>query len=593
MEPLRAGDPVQVGGFALRGRLGAGGMGQVFLAHSRGGRAVAVKVVHPHLAQQGEFRRRFRREAAAARAVSGVFTAPVLAADPDGDPPWIATAYVPGPSLTEAVTGAGSVPLPDGSFWPLAAGLAEALQAIHAEGLLHRDLKPSNVLLAADGPRVIDFGITRALDGTALTGSGATIGTPGFMSPEQAEGRQVGPATDIFALGAVLAFAATGREPFGDGPPLAVLHRVVNNEPCLEGLPSPVHALITACLAKKSADRPTIAQLLDQVTSHWVPRGDFPNVVPWPEAVTTLIDTHATSATRRYTEHPSTASASTVTAVAPEREELARRDEQAQQTRRAAGPQEAARLYAQLAVDYARVLGADHPDTLRSRHSHAWNLGQAGEHVEAARLMADVAVDRARVLGPDHPDTLQSRHSHAWNLGQAGEHVEAARLMADVADDRTRVLGPDHPDTLRSRNSHAANLERAGEHAEAARLDAQLTVDYARVFGPDHPETLQTRHNHAWNLGRVGEHVEAARLMGDVAVDRARVLGPDHPDTLRSRHSHAWNLGQAGEHVEAARLMADVADDRTRVLGPDHPDTLQSRHSHAWNLGRAGEERRS
>ncbi|MEV5085155.1 serine/threonine-protein kinase [Streptomyces sp. NPDC056159] len=173
LEPLAAGDPTRVGGFTLRGRLGAGGMGQVFLGRSLAGRAVAVKVVHPHLAQQAEFRLRFRQEVTAARAVSGAFTAPVVAAGPDDDPPWLATVYVPGPNLAESVAAGG--PLPEASLWPLLAGLVEALQAVHAATLVHRDLKPSNVLLAADGPRVIDFGIARALDATALTAAGMVM----------------------------------------------------------------------------------------------------------------------------------------------------------------------------------------------------------------------------------------------------------------------------------------------------------------------------------------------------------------------------------------------------------------------------------
>lgn len=278
IEPLAAGDPVRVSGFVLHARLGAGGMGRVFLGQSPGGRAVAVKVVHPHLAEQAEFRHRFVREVTAARAVSGAFTAPVVAAGPDDDPPWIATVYVPGPTLAEAVNRAGR--LPEGSVWPLAAGLAEALQAIHVEGLLHRDLKPSNVMLAADGPRVIDFGIARTMDATMLTTTGAAIGTSGFMAPEQAEGGQVGLASDVFSLGAVLAFAATGAEPFGQGAALAVMHRVVTGEPRLDGARGPVRALITACLAKNPADRPTAAQLLDHITSHWDPPPRHPAMAP-------------------------------------------------------------------------------------------------------------------------------------------------------------------------------------------------------------------------------------------------------------------------------------------------------------------------
>jgi serine/threonine protein kinase len=182
VESLGSGDPWQVGAYQLRARLGSGGMGQVFLGYSPAGRPVAVKVIHPELAKDPMFRTRFRREVAAARAVSGAYTAPVMAAGPDDDPPWLATAFVPGPSLADAVAAAG--PLPEASLWKLAAGLVEALQAVHAAGLVHRDLKPGNVLLATDGPRVIDFGISAAFEGTRMTSTGLIVGTPSFMSPE-------------------------------------------------------------------------------------------------------------------------------------------------------------------------------------------------------------------------------------------------------------------------------------------------------------------------------------------------------------------------------------------------------------------------
>ncbi|MEU8709916.1 tetratricopeptide repeat protein [Streptomyces sp. NPDC048565] len=586
MEPLVAGDPTRVGDFVLHARLGAGGMGEVFLGRSPGGRAVAVKVVHPHLARQAEFRRRFRQEVAAARAVGGAFTAPVVAAGSEDDAPWIATVYVPGPPLAEAVAKAG--PLPDSSVWPLAAGLAEALAAIHAERLLHRDLKPSNVLLAADGPRVIDFGIARAMDATALTGTGAVIGTPGFMSPEQAEGGQVGPPSDVFSLGAVLAFAATGSEPFGQGPPLAVLHRVVTSEPRLGALRGPVRPLITACLAKNPADRPTTAQLLERITSHWSPPDDFPDTPPWPHAMTTLIDAHAAPATLRSTPPPQRPTSFATSPPGREREGLTRPHQRVEQADRTSGPREADRLLAELIADYVRVLGPDHPETLSARHDQARDLGDSGRRAEAARLLAEVGADRARVLGPDHPDTLATRHSHAFHLGESGGYAEAARLLVDVAADRARVLGPEDPRTLTSRHNHAHYLGEAGERAEAARLLAEVAADRARVLGPDHPDALAARSNHAYHLRESGGRAEAARLLAEVAADRARVLGPDHPDTLADRHDQARDVGESGEHADAARLLAEVGADRARVLGPDHPDTLATRHSHAFHLGESG-----
>ena len=271
---LQPGDPQTIGSYRLVGQLGGGGMGRVFLGVSAGGRPVAVKVIRAELAADPQFRMRFGREVAAARRVSGVFTAMVVDADVDGPAPWLATAYVPGPSLSEAVDDHG--PLPAGSLLALAAGLAESLTAIHAAGVVHRDLKPSNVMLAEDGPRVIDFGISRAVESTALTQTGLVIGSPGFMSPEQAMGLDVGPPSDIFNLGAVLAFAATGVGPFGSGTTVALLYRVVHGSPSLDQVPAEVRPLIERCLAKDPSQRPTADGLLAQVgalqpAANWLP----------------------------------------------------------------------------------------------------------------------------------------------------------------------------------------------------------------------------------------------------------------------------------------------------------------------------------
>jgi hypothetical protein len=259
-EDLQSGDPESVGPYRLLGRLGAGGMGRVYLARSPGGRLTAVKVIRPELAAEPGFRARFAREVASARTVSGVFTAPVLDADPEGPQPWLATAYVPGPSLAEAVAQRG--PLAPGDVPGLGAGLAEGLQAVHAAGLVHRDLKPSNVLLADDGPRIIDFGISRAVDSVSLTQTGMVIGSPGFLSPEQAEGRETGTAGDIFSLGAVLVFAATGEGPFGAGTVPALIYRVVSGQPNLSGVPELLRPVIARCLDKDPARRPGAGELL-------------------------------------------------------------------------------------------------------------------------------------------------------------------------------------------------------------------------------------------------------------------------------------------------------------------------------------------
>ncbi|MEV7803472.1 serine/threonine-protein kinase [Microbispora sp. NPDC088329] len=262
-ETLREDDPRQVGPFRIEARLGEGGMGRVYLGRSRSGRAVAVKVVRPELAGDAEFRRRFDREVATARKVNGFFTAGVVDADPQGSPPWLATAYVPGMSLEDAVNEHG--PWPEDSVLALGAGLAEALESIHAAGVVHRDLKPSNVLLAGDGPRVIDFGISLAIEGGALTKTGIAMGTPGFMSPEQLRGTRVGPASDVFCLGLVLAFAATGAGPFGQGSWQGLWYRIVHEEPDLGALPPAARALVARCLAKEPEGRPTVSALLNEL----------------------------------------------------------------------------------------------------------------------------------------------------------------------------------------------------------------------------------------------------------------------------------------------------------------------------------------
>lgn len=260
MQPLGADEPSVVGPYRLLGRLGSGGMGRVYLGRSAGGRTVAVKIVHPHFALDEEFRERFRREIAAARRVGGAWTAPVLDADPEAPVPWVATAYAAGPSLTTAISDGG--PLPTHSVRTLGAGLAEALTAVHELGLVHRDVKPSNVLLTLDGPLLIDFGIARAIDGTAsLTSTGVSVGSPGYMSPEQILGKGITGAADVFSLGAVLAFAATGEPPFPGDTTAALLYKVVHEEPHLTGLDGALRDLVAACLRKDPAARPAPAEI--------------------------------------------------------------------------------------------------------------------------------------------------------------------------------------------------------------------------------------------------------------------------------------------------------------------------------------------
>ncbi|WP_083418270.1 serine/threonine protein kinase [Pseudofrankia sp. BMG5.36] len=264
MELLLPEDPTQVGPYRLEARLGSGAMGQVYLGRSPGGRLAAVKMVHEEFANDSEFRSRFAREVSAARAVSGAFTAPVIDADPDAPIPWLATAFLVGIPLSVAVAKRG--PLPSSSVRVLAGGLAEALGVIHAAGVVHRDFKPSNIMLAINGLRVIDFGIARTVDESRLTQSGVAIGSPGYLAPEQALGTRVTFAADVFSLGAVLAYAATGANPFGRGASHELLYRIVHSPPALDGIAdADIRRLAAACLHKDPTRRPTPAEVLDRL----------------------------------------------------------------------------------------------------------------------------------------------------------------------------------------------------------------------------------------------------------------------------------------------------------------------------------------
>jgi len=294
VQPLRSDDPRRIGSYAVRHRLGSGAMGTVYLGFSPGGRAVAVKVARDELADDPEFRERFRREVEMARTVGGFWTAAVVDADPSAPRPWLATEYVPGPSLQQAVAEQG--PLPETVVRRLAAGLAEALVAIHAAGLVHRDLKPSNVLLGPDGPRVIDFGISQALECAKLTATGIFLGTPGFLSPEQISGGEIGPASDVFSLGAVLVYAATGRGPFGDGQTSVLMYRALHNEPDLDDVPAGLREMVSRCLRRDPAERPGPAALLAELadTGNGQPAVESERRSWLPDRLQTVVDGYVT-----------------------------------------------------------------------------------------------------------------------------------------------------------------------------------------------------------------------------------------------------------------------------------------------------------
>ncbi|MZD07962.1 ABC transporter substrate-binding protein [Streptomyces sp. SID5785] len=285
MDQLRSTDPARIGGHRLLGRLGAGGMGVVYLGRTDGGALAAIKVILPEFAEDEDFRLRFRREVEAARRVDNRWAVTVTGAETESERPWLATEFAPGPALSEAVARCG--PWPARSVRVLGRLLARALAAVHAAGLVHRDVKPGNVLLTADGPRLIDFGIARSADATALTGPGLVVGTPGFLSPEQASGHaDAGPSSDVFSLGCLLAYAATGRPPFGSGAPQALLYRTVHDAPDLDGIDDPdLRSLLGGMLDKTPGQRPTAAEL-DRLITEDVPD----RTVDWlPDDVVALI----------------------------------------------------------------------------------------------------------------------------------------------------------------------------------------------------------------------------------------------------------------------------------------------------------------
>ncbi|WP_406003757.1 serine/threonine-protein kinase [Streptomyces sp. NBC_00829] len=259
MMRLRREDPRVVGSFRLHRRLGAGGMGVVYLGSDRRGQRVALKVIRPDLAEDQEFRSRFAREVSAARRIRGGCTARLVAADLEADRPWFATQYVPGPSLHDKVAEDGT--LTAAEVAAIGAALSEGLVAVHEAGVVHRDLKPSNILLSPKGPRIIDFGIAWATGASTLTHVGTAVGSPGFLAPEQVRGAAVTPATDVFALGATLAYAATADSPFGHGSSEVMLYRVVHEEAHLHGVPDALAPLVRACLAKDPEERPSTLQL--------------------------------------------------------------------------------------------------------------------------------------------------------------------------------------------------------------------------------------------------------------------------------------------------------------------------------------------
>ncbi|MFI1586101.1 tetratricopeptide repeat protein [Embleya sp. NPDC020630] len=622
-------DPRRLGSFTPLRLLGQGGMGRVYLAQGQSTRLYAVKTIRAHLAEEPGFRARFVHEARSAQRVGAAFTAPVVAVSAEDAPvPWIATAFVPAPALDVLVAHCGV--LPPLAVWWLAAGIAEALESVHRAGLVHRDLKPGNVLVTLDGPRVIDFGIAKSVEDSATshTATGQLLGTPGYMAPEHIRGGAV-THSDVFALGAVLKFAATGHPPFTGRSAWETFERTLYEDPDLRGMPDELTTLVARCLAKDPRERITSQEVLKRFETVRCGVAQAHLAASWlPDIAVKLIESSALTTAPGSPAHARQAQATLVVTVAATTEKngagqrtpvlgdsgdtAATRDMYAAQAaarERELGPDhpetlrarsrhagatgdagdagQARELYAAGVADFTRVLGPDHPDTLHMRRAHAVWTARAGDKALACALLETLIADRARIFVPDHPDTLSTRAWHAGLLGELGDAAKARSCFADLASDCARALAPDHATTLSVAQSLGSWTGRAGDPAKARELYAELIPGVERTCGPDHPHLLVARDNLAHWTDESGDAAGARDLYAALASHRERLLGPDHGDTLGTRHRHALSTAKAGDTVRARDLFASLVRDRARVLGPDHPDTLRSRRQHARLTGLA------
>ena len=424
MQPLTSEDPVKIGTYRLQARLGAGGMGRVYLAFTPAGRPVALKVVRSGIGDDLDFLVRFRQEIQAAQRVRGLYTAELIDADPTATPPWLVTAYVPGPSLEEVIDNDG--PMQEAMVFRLIAGVAEALQAIHAAGVIHRDLKPSNVLLAADGPRVIDFGIARALAAMPLTRNDVMMGSPDFLSPEQILDQPITPAIDVFALGSLAAFAALGRLPFGQGHITEVAHRVVHEPPDLAGCPVRLLTLIEACLEKQPQARPGPGRIIEFCVARAAELTD--SCQPWP----------AWGGSSGGGPERGAGSAQSATAVLPDPARLASTGKPRRRyLARTAGLAAAVLAAAVISIAVASHLAAGNAPAGRPNAASRPTTGAAApERSPAVRKPSQAAnpVQPAALLSQGHPVTTSSVQGPPWAAPNAVDGNLTTRWSSGWSD---------------------------------------------------------------------------------------------------------------------------------------------------------------
>ncbi|GLW07090.1 hypothetical protein Misp01_22200 [Microtetraspora sp. NBRC 13810] len=633
--PLRAEDPSRVGSFRLTGRIGEGGQGILYLGVGESGERAAVRLLRaaPRVTAS-------TRELASVQRVGASGTARVLETGVVDDVPYVAAEYIHGRPLHQVVQASG--PLRGAALHRLAVGTATALAAIHRAGVVHRDFKPGNVLIAADGPKVVDFGIARLSDADPRF-TGRVVGTLAFMAPELIEGGAAGPPSDIFAWGATMGFAATGVNVFGGSSVHEIMFRVLTYDPDLAELPEPLRGLVRSALAKAPEDRPTAERILTRLLGHDEDIAALPYVVQATEAdrINTGASPPASQAgtppdndygmpveARGAYEMPAFSPAEEVWSVRPVLSPgawrlgggllaalvgflvlaglgvpapalwttgaaavvasasillMRRAGAGGRRARRGLALLDRGRAEAAVTALRGAAGGSSGPERFQVRVNLAVALRDAGRVAEAERELSGLLPEMRQVLGEEHPDTLAARANLAALLVDRGRPGEAVSHYDAIVHAGRRALGPEHPLTLTSRANLAVALRDAGRVAEAERELSGLLPEMRQVLGEEHPDTLVARANLAALLAARGGTEEAAGHLREIVRATGRVLGPRHPQTLTARVNLAAVLTELGENrtAEAETELVKVVRARRRLLGAAHPDTLRA----SANLG--------